>query len=326
MHSYRSLHKLKNKIKYINNFKKNIIALIESDFLGTYIDNPYLHKDTSKYIFTGTKRKITFDSSDLDGYLQFFNDNMFWMSEKLNQLEIEPNNSLYSLKKFFIRDNNVFDNQPIESEHILVELVVREEDYNKEFIISLSKKLNLIFSKIINNLSDDFLSIENKRVFSDCSLTLLSFLRKRYPLHKFDDILSSIFTSNQSFILLSDEVNKKINTIKFDFDPIQNNLSNTLYFFSYNKFSISNSLIYKISQRPTSKIIINQMEILDFDFNDKKILDNYQKNNIQSYLIDINLSTLFSTLFSEFSLSESSHSPGYDELEKQYMKSKIIIL
>ena len=239
---------------------------------------------------------------------------------------MSPGKSVYSIKKFFNRDNNILDNQPIESEHFLIELIVAKENFSKDYMTLIYKKIISVVNETISELSQLGMSVENDFLFKDVKIQELSSLKIKYPFYNFNDILKSYFSEIQSIAFLSNEINKKINVKYFDFDPIQNNLKNTLYYLNYNKNCNSKSLLFKISERPTVDIINQQITYFNLKPCNDSLLNKYDKNNIYSYNIDLNLSTIISSLFSEFSLSESSHSPGNDELEKKYSNLNIKII
>lgn len=323
---YKNSKSIKEKNIYISKFKKKLISKIEINFNSVYLDFPFLFTNNSKYSFPSLNRSITFDSNKVKGFLKIYNDNLFWINDQLFNLKIPPGKSVYSIKKFLNRDSNILDNQPIESEHLLIELIVAKEDLKIDYLISIYKKINSIINDVINELTKIDINVENDWLFENIKVDKLSNLKIKFPFHSLSKILESHFSETQSIAFLSNEMSEKINFKYFDFDPIQNNLSNTLYYLYYNKNSNSNSLLYKISERPSVDVINKQAIFFNTKNCNKKTLEKYDKNNIYSYVIDLNLSTIISSLFSEFSITESSHSPGNDELEKKYSSLNIKII
>ncbi|MGL5630575.1 MAG: hypothetical protein ACRDCG_02295 [Mycoplasmoidaceae bacterium] len=324
---YKSSLNLKNKIVIISIFKDLLIKYISKMFNSINIDIPYLFKNLSAFDYDDTfKRNISFDSQYFENYVKFYNDNILWNNYILKSLDISPNSGFFGLKKYFIRDSNVNINQQIETEHLILEYMVTKENANENFTINIQKKINYILNKIVNLIISKNYKIVNKFLFVDSKIFTTDSIEKKYPLWSFEDFLSNYFIEKLTLCFLSNKLNKEINTKNYDLDIIQNNISNSIYYFYYNKSSRTKSLLYKISQRPTIDDINNQLSYFKNNFVKNIFIKKLKGNELSSYIIDLNLSAIYSAIFSDFSINESSHSPLNNLLEEEYLNLKIKIL
>lgn len=315
LNKYQQKFKFKDKINYINLFKKKIKNEICNYFSVQEIEVPLL-SNRPLYLQSKPKEKrlITFDSYERKGYISFLDDNSIWVKEKLDELEIEIGSGLLSYYKKVNRD--FFKFTSIESEMISIELMISDQNANDDFFYDkLINKIIHCINKSIESLGNSFLNkkkMDIKRI-KKSSFNRLSklYLSKKNAIDEFIKKYSEV---------LIDNISEKYIDEREIFNPFKET-NNTKSLYIVNKISKTIACLFNIYTRPDYEVLknnceINKIEILD----EKKIKKIYSK---RSLCIEINFSNLLMYLFNEFSSCESSNTCEEKEIYKFFEQKEI---
>ncbi len=318
INKYQQKMNLKEKIQYINSFKKCLKDKLIKEFSLFEIDYP-LTSNRNFYLQSNpkTKRLISFDTFDRDEYVYFLSDLSIWLKEKINDLELEIRQGFIINNKKINRDN--FSYSSLEEEYFTIEFLINEQNIHDEYFFEkISKDIIDAINSTILEIGENIFKnkkIEWKRI-KKASYKKIS---KLYPFKKnvIDD-----YVKKYGNAIVSDYSCEYIDD-RERFNPFKEG-DNSLIFLIVNKISKSINSMIKIFVRPDfetlkKNCVVNDIKLID----EEKLRMLYSKRSVN---IEINLTNILIYLFDEFSSCESSNSCEVNKIYDLFKQKGIKVM
>lgn len=318
INKYQQKIDIKNKIEYINLFKKLFKEKVISEF--SLIDMQYpLTSNRKLYLQSNpkSKRLISFDTFNRDEYIYFLSDLTIWLKEKLIDLDLNLGQGIFLNNKKINRDNFQFSS--LEEEYFTIEFLVNDQDiYDENFLQKISKK-------IIDSINDTIDKMK-ENIFLAKKINLNRIKKSSYKkiskLYLFKKDALEDFIKKYGNSIISEYSNLYVDN-REEFNPFKED-ENSLIFLLVNKVSKSINSLFKIFIRPDYDTLEKNCQLNDIKIDEKeKIKLIYSKRSIN---IEINLSNFFVYLFEEFSSCESSNSCEMKEIYNLFKQKGIKVM